>query len=66
MALGDMLCPICNLVLGVISAVVRPGTNTDRDGAVNGHIHIEMSGTYVCLNGHRWEATGSYLLERRS
>jgi len=57
-----LTCPICGLGLSVATVEPKEGA---RNGAVGGHIHMEMSGAIACVTGHRWIATGSFLLERQ-
>ena len=57
-------CPICGLPLAVLSELVKAGTDTVKNGELGGHIHIEPQGTAACANGHRWNASGSFLLTR--
>jgi hypothetical protein len=57
-------CPLCGLALEMATIVTKPGTDTVKNGAVGGHLHLEASGSVACLNGHRWQASGNFLLTR--
>jgi hypothetical protein len=57
-------CPVCGLPLLVMTLVTKPGTDTVKNGEVGGHIHIEASGTTNCVNAHRWDAAGTFILTR--
>jgi len=66
MARGDLLCPICTQILGLVSQAVRTGTDVTRDSAVGGHIHVVTSGDFTCSNAHRWQVSGDIFLNRVS
>jgi len=56
-------CPICGLGLSLANVESKEGA---RNGAVGGHIHIEVTGSVSCLTGHTWSASGAFLLTRTS
>jgi len=56
-------CQICGLGLSVATVEPKEGA---RNGAVGGHIHMEVSGAVACLTGHNWTASGQFLLTRTS
>ncbi len=66
MARGDMLCPICGQILGLVTQAVRTGTDVTRDGVVGSHIHVVTSGDFTCSNTHRWQISGDLFLQRVS
>lgn len=61
-----LTCPTCSLGLSVAAIDPKSGTDVVTNGAVEGHIHMTVSGTVACLNGHTWTATGDFLLQRVS
>jgi hypothetical protein len=56
-----LTCPIDGLGLSVATVTPKEG---DRNGAVGGHIHMDVTGSVSCLNGHRWDCSGNFLLTR--
>ena len=57
-------CPLCGLALEVTTVVTKPGTDTVKNGELGGHVHMDAQGSVSCLNGHRWQAGGAFLLTR--
>lgn len=57
-------CPIDDLPLSALTFEVLEGTDVERDAAK--HIHVAVTGRVGCLNGHTWQASGNFMLERVS
>ncbi len=56
-----LACPVCGLDLTVAAASPKEG---DRDTQTGEHLHMEVSGNVNCTNGHRFSASGEFLLTR--
>jgi hypothetical protein len=56
-----LTCPECHLDLDIATVEAKEGA---RDGVVGGHVHMAVTGTVLCLNGHEWTASGDFLLTR--
>lgn len=64
MARGDLPCPLCNQLLGLPTISVRQGTDVVKDTAVGSHVHLMITGSFTCSNGHSFTFTGDFLATR--
>lgn len=63
MARGDLLCPVDGLILGLPTMTVRQGQDPARL-AVGDHVHLAVTGTLACANGHTFAVRDDLLLTR--
>lgn len=59
-----LTCPTCSLGLSLAAIDPKAGTDVPVNGVIGGHVHMTVSGSVACVNGHTWTATGDFLLLR--
>ena len=65
MANITLTCPIDGLqAVGTYENKPQVRTNMVQALRIGGHVHMEVKGELECPNGHRWKASGDYIIER--
>lgn len=65
MASITLTCPIDGLdAVGEYQHRPQARTNLTQALRAGGHVHMEVRGELECPNGHRWKASGDYIIER--
>ena len=59
-----LTCPLDGLVLGAYEQKPLARTDIATGARLGGHIHMMVAGEFECANGHRWKASGDYIIER--